>query len=183
MARRKTGRRSDRNANRGNGANLGFESMLWAAADKLRGHMDAAEYKHVVLGLIFLKYVSDAFQEKYDDLKTRQDIDYTDPEDRDGPTATNSFWVPPDARWLYLLNNAAAFGSISKKEFRRIGWPAPPGALIPRFDRFACPNDERIGAIEQEPQTLSATRDALLPKLLSGEIRVGEAKKTIEEVA
>ena len=47
----------------GNGANLGFEEKLWAAADKLRGHMDAAEYKHVVLGLIFLKYISDAFEE------------------------------------------------------------------------------------------------------------------------
>jgi type I restriction-modification system DNA methylase subunit len=47
-----------------NGANLGFEQKLWQAADKLRGHMDAAEYKHVVLGLIFLKYISDAFQER-----------------------------------------------------------------------------------------------------------------------
>ena len=47
-------------------ANLGFEDKLWAAADKLRGHMDASEYKHVVLGLIFLKYISDAFQEKHD---------------------------------------------------------------------------------------------------------------------
>ena len=48
-----------------NGATLGFEATLWAAADKLRGHMDAAEYKHVVLGLIFLKYISDAFEERY----------------------------------------------------------------------------------------------------------------------
>jgi type I restriction enzyme M protein len=47
-----------------NGASLGFEATLWAAADKLRGHMDAAEYKHVVLGLIFLKYISDAFEER-----------------------------------------------------------------------------------------------------------------------
>jgi type I restriction enzyme M protein len=51
-----------------NGANLGFESKLWEMADKLRGHMDASEYKHVVLGLIFLKYISDAFQHKYDEL-------------------------------------------------------------------------------------------------------------------
>ena len=49
-----------------NGANLGFEEKLWAAADKMRGHMDAAEYKHVVLGLIFLKYISDAFAERHD---------------------------------------------------------------------------------------------------------------------
>jgi type I restriction enzyme M protein len=67
----------------GNGANLGFEQTLWAAADKMRGHMDAAEYKHVALGLIFLKYISDAFQELYDDLARRADTDYTDPEDRD----------------------------------------------------------------------------------------------------
>jgi len=52
----------------GNGANLGFEEKLWASADKLRGHMDASEYKHVVLGLIFLKYISDAFQERFDAL-------------------------------------------------------------------------------------------------------------------
>jgi type I restriction enzyme M protein len=54
----------------GNGANLGFEEKLWQAADKMRGHMDAAEYKHVALGLIFLKYISDAFQERYDALST-----------------------------------------------------------------------------------------------------------------
>ncbi len=54
-----------------------------ATTDKLRGHMDAAEYKHVVLGLIFLKYIPDAFQDKFDDLKARQRTDYTDPEDRD----------------------------------------------------------------------------------------------------
>jgi len=52
-------------AKKNNGANLGFEEKLWQAADKLRGHMDAAEYKHVVLGLVFLKYISDAFEEHY----------------------------------------------------------------------------------------------------------------------
>ena len=63
-------------SNKSNGsgdAALGFEQTLWAAADKLRGHLDAAEYKHVVLGLIFLKYISDAFQELYDDLAARQE--------------------------------------------------------------------------------------------------------------
>jgi len=55
-------------AKNGNGANLGFEEKLWAAADKLRGHMDAAEYKHVVLGLVFRKFISDAFQEHHDTL-------------------------------------------------------------------------------------------------------------------
>ncbi len=56
-------------AKRNNGANLGFEEKLWQAADKLRGHMDAAEYKHVVLGLVFLKYISDAFEEHYHQLE------------------------------------------------------------------------------------------------------------------
>ena len=82
-----------------NGANLGFEQTLWALADKLRGHMDAAEYKHVVLGLIFLKYISDAFQERYDALKAEK---YADPEDRDEYTAENVFWVPKEARWSFL---------------------------------------------------------------------------------
>lgn len=58
-------RSNDTKTRANNGANLGFEQQLWQMADKLRGHMDAAEYKHVVLGLIFLKYISDAFQERY----------------------------------------------------------------------------------------------------------------------
>ncbi len=83
------------------GANLGFESKLWAAADKLRGHMDASEYKHVVLGLIFLKYISDAFQQRYEELDQEELA-----EDRDEYLATNTFWVPKEARWQYLQNNA-----------------------------------------------------------------------------
>ena len=89
-----------------NGANLGFESQLWAAADKLRGHMDASEYKHVVLGLIFLKYISDTFQERYKKLEELKDSDYTDPEDRDEYAAENVFWVPKEARWEALQANA-----------------------------------------------------------------------------
>lgn len=85
--------------NKTNGANLGFENQLWAAADKLRGHMDASEYKHVVLGLIFLKYISDAFQAKYDELEAARETEYTDPEDRDEYLAANIFWVPKEARW------------------------------------------------------------------------------------
>jgi type I restriction enzyme M protein len=88
-----------------NGANLGFEAKLWQAADKLRNNMDAAEYKHVVLGLIFLKYISDSFQEVYDELKADQK-NYSDPEDIDEYKAKNTFWVPPDARWSYLQKNA-----------------------------------------------------------------------------
>src|SRR5262245_66389058 len=80
----------------GNGGSLGFEEKLWAAADKMRGHMDAAEYKHVALGLIFLKYISDAFQERYEAL---QNEPHADPEDRDEYLGERVFWVPADARW------------------------------------------------------------------------------------
>src|SRR5258706_8137931 len=87
----------------GTGATLGFEEKLWAAADKMRGHMDPAEYKHVALGLIFLKYISDAFQDRYEQL---QIAPYADPEDRDEYTAENIFWVPKEARWSVLQANA-----------------------------------------------------------------------------
>lgn len=86
-----------------NGANLGFEQKLWIAADKLRSNMDAAEYKHVVLGVIFLKYISDAFNEVYDELKKDSTAD---PEDLDEYVAKRVFWVPKKARWSYLSNNA-----------------------------------------------------------------------------
>lgn len=86
-----------------NGATIGYEEKLWQAADKLRGNMDAAEYKHVVLGLIFLKYVSDSFMELYERLKADE---YADEEDRDEYLAENVFWVPKEARWEYLQSNA-----------------------------------------------------------------------------
>ena len=90
----------------GNGVPENLETKLWSAADKLRGNMDAAEYKHVVLGLIFLKYISDRFQEVYDDLSARQDTDYTDPEDPDEYLAQKTFWVPVEARWGKFQANA-----------------------------------------------------------------------------
>ena len=87
----------------GNGTNLGFEERLWTAADKLRGTMDASEYKHVVLGLIFLKYISDSFEEAYQQIQIE---DFADPEDPDEYLAKNVFWVPPEARWSKLKDNA-----------------------------------------------------------------------------
>ena len=87
----------------GNGATLDFESQLWAAADKLRGHMDASEYKHVVLGLIFLKYISDSFEEVHAQLVKERDAN---PEDRDEYLAQNIFWVPKEARWSFLQGKA-----------------------------------------------------------------------------
>lgn len=88
-----------------NGANLGFEEKLWQTADKLRNNMDAAEYKHVVLGLIFLKYISDAFEELHEKLSQELE-EGSDPEDPDEYLAENVFWVPPEARWSYLEKNA-----------------------------------------------------------------------------
>ena len=82
---------------------VGFEEQLWQAADKLRSNMDAAEYKHVVLGLIFLKYVSDSFTEKYNALKAEG---YGDEEDRDEYLADNIFWVPKEARWETIRAHA-----------------------------------------------------------------------------
>src|SRR5205809_7244917 len=86
-----------------NSANVGFEAKLWLAADKLRSNMDAAEYKHVVLGLIFLKYISDSFEEHHAKLVASEgEYAGTNPEDPDEYRAENIFWVPPTARWTYL---------------------------------------------------------------------------------
>jgi len=89
----------------GSGADLGFERELWRAADALRSNMDAAEYKHVVLGLIFLKYISDAFEERHALLEADA-AQGADPEDPDEYRADNIFWVPREARWTFLLANA-----------------------------------------------------------------------------
>lgn len=88
-------------AKNNNGANLGFERELWQAADALRSNMDAAEYKHVVLGLIFLKYISDAFEEQHARLDA-ECAQGADPEDPDEYRAVNIFWVPKEARWPNL---------------------------------------------------------------------------------
>src|SRR5690606_1830438 len=87
--------------------NLELEKTLWQAADKLRNNMDAAEYKHVVLGLIFLKYISDTFEEHRAKLLAG-DGDYAgaNPEDPDEYRAENVFWVPADARWSHLQASA-----------------------------------------------------------------------------
>ena len=95
-------------------AHLGFEAKLWLAADKLRNNMDAAEYKHVVLGLIFLKYISDRFEEHRAKLAAGQgDYAGANPEDPDEYRAENIFWVPPEARWGHLQGKAK-FPTIGK---------------------------------------------------------------------
>ena len=110
--------RPTRKKNDNGGANLGFEAKLWAAADKLRGNMEPSDYKHVVLGLVFLKYISDAFEAKRGQLlRETADPDsdlylrdeqarYRVAEDRDEYAAENVFWVPEEARWSHLQASA-----------------------------------------------------------------------------
>lgn len=86
-----------------NSADIGFEKQLWDAADVLRGNMDAADYKNVVLGLIFLKYLSDRFDERYQELVAEG---YGDEEDRDCYIEENVFYVPEEARWAQIASEA-----------------------------------------------------------------------------
>src|SRR6266851_5432230 len=98
-------RESGANQNAENNGNGAFEAKLWATADALRNNMDAAEYKHVVLGLIFLKYISDAFEAKHAELDAEK-AQGADPEDPDEYRAVNVFWVPKEARWSHLKASA-----------------------------------------------------------------------------
>ena len=106
------------------GATVGYEARLWQMADALRGSMDAAEYKHVVLGLIFLKYISDAFEAQHAQLEAEKEQG-ADPEDPDEYRALNIFWVPPEARWAHLKTQArsstssAISGSATRRAARR----------------------------------------------------------------
>src|SRR5579859_6112546 len=94
---------SGENTKNGNGGTLGFEAKLFLAADKLRGNMEPSDYKHVALGLIFLKYISDAFEAKRTALLAE---DPKSAEDPDEYLAENVFWVPKDARWSHLQAKA-----------------------------------------------------------------------------
>src|SRR3954462_4835566 len=143
-----------------NDSGLNFEAQLWAAADKMRGHMDASEYKHVCPGLIFLKYISDAFEEKREQLL----FGFSDPksewlikeepqraeavENRDEYLASNVFWLPPEARW-YTIKAKAKSPEIGK--------------VI----------DDAMGAIERENPTLKGVlpRDYARPSL--DKVRLG----------
>ena len=82
---------------------LGFENKLWEMADKLRGNIESSEYKHVILGLVFLKYISDSFTERYEEIKK----EYPGmEEDRDAYSSVNVFFVPKEARWEYIKSQA-----------------------------------------------------------------------------
>lgn len=126
---------------------LGFEQKLWAAADKLRSNMDAAEYKHVVLGLIFLKYISDAFEELHKELEKDKD---SDPEEVDEYTARRVFWVPKNARWDYLEKNAKKpeIGELIDRAMDEIEKdnPSLKGVLPKNYARPAL-NKQRLGEL------------------------------------
>jgi len=113
MARRKSSSKTTKGT-QGTGATIGYEAELWQMADALRGSMDAAEYKHVVLGLIFLKYISDAFEEQHAKLVAEK-AQGADPEDPDEYRALNIFWVPPEARWAHL--DAAIVANLEELGF------------------------------------------------------------------
>lgn len=102
-----------------NTANVGFEKEIWSAADKLRGNMDASEYKNIVLGLIFLKYISDKFEEKYNELK---DEGEGFEEDRDAYYAEGIFFVPQQARWeaISYAAHTAEIGKVIDKAMELI---------------------------------------------------------------
>lgn len=102
-----------------NSADIGFEKQLWDAADVLRGNMDAADYKNVVLGLIFLKYLSDRFDERYQELVAEG---YGDEEDRDCYIEENVFYVPEEARWAQIASEAHApeIGQVIDNAMRAI---------------------------------------------------------------
>jgi len=129
--------------------NVGFEAQLWAAADALRNNMDAAEYKHVVLGLIFLKYISDAFEAKHADLEA-QKAQGADPEDPDEYRAASIFWVPKEARWQHLKASAPqpAIGTLIDDAMTAIERdnPSLKGVLPKDFGRIGL-DKQRLGQI------------------------------------
>ena len=146
----------------GNGARLGFEQTLWAAADKLRGHLDAAEYKHVVLGLIFLKYISDAFEARRQQLLAEV-AHGADPEDPDEYRAENVFWVPTEARWERLQASAKdpQIGSLLDKAMDAIEHENPSlRGVLPRDYNKPSLDKRRLGELVDLISTIGFDSDA-----------------------
>jgi type I restriction enzyme M protein len=130
-------------------ANGKLEAELWRAADVLRGSMDAAEYKHVVLGLIFLKYISDAFEEKHAQLEAEVEQG-ADPEDPDEYRAEGIFWVPPEARWSHLKTQARqpTVGTLVDDAMAGVERDNPSlGGVLPRDYARQALDKERLGQI------------------------------------
>lgn len=146
--------RSAKSKDKRSGAHLDFKDKLWAAADRLRGHMDPGDYKYVVLGLIFLKYISDAFEELHERLKGDPEAD---PEERDHYLAENVFWVPEEARWLSIQ----------------------PQARLPEIGKII---DKAMEAVEKENPSLRGVlpKDFGRPSL--DKVRLGEVVDLISKI-
>jgi type I restriction enzyme M protein len=161
MAKGTTARRGTTTGNGAAAGNGDFEARLWQTADALRNNMDAAEYKHVVLGLIFLKYISDAFEAKHLELAAELEADRAagaDPEDRDEYRAASIFWVPREARWQHLKASA----------------PQPTiGTLV----------DDAMTAIERDNPTLKGVlpKDYARPGL--DKARLGQLINLVSDIA
>lgn len=132
-----------------NGAALGFEEKLWKAADKMRNNMDAGEYKHVVLGLVFLKFISDAFEERHEQL-IQQKSQGADPEDKDEYLGQNVFWVSKKARWSVLQSSAKlpAIGKVIDDAMMAVEQdnPSLKGVLLKDYSRPSL-DKERLGQL------------------------------------
>src|SRR5437899_2774760 len=169
-------------------AKLGFEAKLWQAADALRNNMDAAEYKHVVLGLIFLKYISDAFEAKHADLEA-QKAHGANPEDPDEYRAASIFWVPKEARWTHLKANAPqpTIGTLVDDAMTAIERdnPSLKGVLPKDFGRAGL-DKQRLGQIinlvsdialgstaDRAKDTLGRVYDHFLARFASAEGKSG----------
>ena len=151
-----------------------LEKTLWAAADKLRSNMDAAEYKHVVLGLIFLKYISDAFNSLYQKLvENKGEYEGADPEDPDEYLANNVFFVPETARWQYLQDRAKQpeIGKYLDDAMDAIERINPPlKGVLPKI--YADPelNKQRLGELIDLIGTIGFQQDAHKAQDLLGRV-------------
>ena len=178
-------------------ANLGFEAKLRQAADALRNNMDAAEYKHVVLGLIFLKYISDAFEAKHAELES-QKAQGADAEDPDEYRAVSIFWVPKEARWSHLKASAPqpTIGTIVDDAMTAIERDNPSLKAVLRKD-FARPglDKQRLGQLinlvsdialgapaDRAKDTLGRVYEYFLSQFASAEGKKGGQAEVLSEL-
>lgn len=168
-----------------------FEQKLWKAADKLRKNIDAAEYKHIVLGLIFLKYISDSFDELYQKLKAGEgDYQGADPEDRDEYSAENVFFVPVEARWEFLQAQAKqsdigktvdlAMEAIEKENAKRLKGILPKVYGQQKLDRNSLGGlIDLIGSMENMASAEAIAQDLLgqVYEYFLGQFALAEGKK------
>lgn len=151
-----------------------LEKTLWAAADKMRSNMDAAEYKHVVLGLIFLKYISDAFNSLYQKLlENKGEYEGADPEDADEYLANNVFFVPETARWQYLQDRAkqpeiGKFLDDAMDDIERINPPLK--GVLPKIYADPDLNKVRLGELIDLIGTIGFQQDAHKSQDLLGRV-------------